>query len=153
MVSFTPVHNVCPPSGSQSGHFLLVWYILRKANAVLALQPRVPTRRKGLPSSHLTMPYDDTKFTSFITLNLQQRWKQCWIVPQNCNYSRYRLVRGTWDWKKSALSAICVVNIVLHSVITDFKHYIRVITDFTPRYNRFFALYPINFTVVKLGPF
>ena len=29
------------------------------------------------------------------------------------------------------------LNVVLHRVITDFKHYIRVITDFTPRITDF----------------
>ena len=25
------------------------------------------------------------------------------VLPCTCVYSRYRLVRGTWDWKKSAI--------------------------------------------------
>ena len=28
------------------------------------------------------------------------------------------------------------VNVVINHIITDFKHYIRAITDFTQRYNR-----------------
>ena len=44
------------------------------------------------------------------------------------------------------------VNVVLHCIITNFKLYIRVITDFTPSYNIFFALYPIDFTVGRSGP-
>ena len=38
-----------------------------------------------------------------------------------------------------------------HRVITDFKRYIRFITDFTPCCNRFFTLYPIKFTVGRSG--
>ena len=65
-------------------------------------------------------------------------------------YTGYRLGLGTGT--NPRYKRFLSLNVVINRVITDFKHYIRVITDFTPRYNRFFALYPINYTVKKLGP-
>ena len=41
--------------------------------------------------------------------------RECGRKPNTIEtgYSRYRLVRGIWDWKKSALKAIRAVNIAL----------------------------------------
>ena len=60
-------------------------------------------------------------------------------------YSIYRLVRGTWDWNKFAVYAIHAVN------DRSNRPWPRDFCPFTPRYNRFFALYPIKFTVGRSG--
>ena len=68
-------------------------------------------------------------------------------------FVQYKSVKArTAGLEKISGTAIRAVNVVQHRVISDFKRNIRVITDFTPRYNRFFALYPIYFTVGISGP-
>ena len=47
--------------------------------------------QKRLPRSHLEMA------------KLQEDPYIYQIEPEIYSYSRYRFVRGTWDWKKSAL--------------------------------------------------
>ena len=57
---------------------------------------------------------------------------------------------STWDLGLGEIRAISD-SCCKHRVKTDFKCDIRVITDFTPHCNQFFALYPIKFTVGRSG--